>query len=51
MHLAGMHLRPGRHMLISSFLLALLVVVPLVLLVVLIVGSMLRTPHKARSRN
>ena len=58
MHLAGMHLRPGRHMLISSLLLALLIVllalllvVPLALLVVLIIGSMLRTPYKARSRN
>jgi hypothetical protein len=76
-----MHLRPGRHMLISSLLLALLLVLlalllvllalllrpacpaprpacsaprpacPLVLFVVLIVGSMLRTPHKARPRN
>ena len=62
-HLAGMHLRPGRHMLISPLLLALLLVpllivslVPLVvllfvLLVVLVVGSMLQTPYKARSRN
>jgi hypothetical protein len=31
-----MHLRPGRHMLISSLLLALLLGVPLVLLVVLV---------------
>jgi hypothetical protein len=35
MHLAGMHLRPGRHMLISSLLLALLVVLLALLLVLL----------------
>jgi uncharacterized membrane protein YqjE len=52
------HLRPERHILISSLLLALLIVllalllvVPLALLVVLIVGSILRTPYKARFRN